>query len=118
MAVSIVAKAEKFFNKFEKSDAYNELLDGTLGLHPAFFDKVKLADNLTMYTDVNVNKTRTKFVLSIMVSLKYRKDCERFSSYKVVAETEVEISDDMAEYFKDAKNAAIKLAKDVMEKGF
>lgn len=118
MAVSIVAKAEKFFNKFEKSDAYNELLDGTLGLHPAFFDKVKLADNLTMYTDRYADPTMKKYKLWIGVSLKYRNEGDRQCFYKVIADTEVVMSDDMAEYFKDAKNAAIKLAKDVMEKGF
>ena len=50
--LSATNKVNKYFNKFEKSSEYQDILAGTMGNNPKPFYKIKLSDELTMNADV------------------------------------------------------------------
>jgi hypothetical protein len=104
-------KVTKFINKFEKSQSYEDILEGSYGKYPVIFDNVKLSNNIVIYSDKLTDSAMKKRYLLLFA---VKKD-GRY--YNRVIEKMVEIPEDMAKYVQAAENMMFEIAKEVDDKG-
>ena len=105
--MSLSNKVKKFFNKYEKSDDYESMVNGCFGLYPTIIDKLSLSKDFTMYTDVITFRDNKRRFCHVFIVKKERKQGEKLPSYKRVREFDVEFNEDLTKYYKRFKNAAI-----------
>lgn len=105
--ISATKSVNKFFNKFEKSAEYEDILAGTMGLYPHLFDEIKMSKDMVFYEDIITDRANKKHFLNVFA---VKKD-GRF--YDRVCEVYIEIPDDTKGYVEKAKKSILELAAKV-----